>query len=116
MIDETPKIVKDELYQLLRNDRADEFNRKRPQKPFKLSGLDFHGQSFKGVNVEGIDFSNSYFRQSDLRGVNFKTCNLEGASIYNARISGVYFPENLSPDEIKLSLEHGTRMRCEKAE
>mgnify|MGYP003574104357 CR=1 FL=1 len=101
MIDETPKIVKDELYQLLRNDRVDEFNRKRPQKPFKLSGLD----------LEGIDFSNSYFRQSDLRGLNFKTCNLEGASIYKARISGVYFPDNLSAEEIKLSLEQGTRMR-----
>ena len=64
-----------------------------------------------GMDVERIDFSNSYFKQTDLRGLNMTTCKLEGSSIQVARISGVYSPNKLSVDEIQLSNMHGTRMR-----
>jgi uncharacterized protein YjbI with pentapeptide repeats len=50
-------------------------------------------------------------RLADLRGLNMSACCLEGASIHGAKISGVYFPPDLSPEEIRLSLEFGTRMR-----
>jgi hypothetical protein len=36
---------------------------------------------------------------------------MEGASMINANVSGAYFPKDLSAEEIRLSLEHGTRMR-----
>jgi hypothetical protein len=29
----------------------------------------------------------------------------------DAKVSGVYFPAELSADEIRLSLDHGTRLR-----
>ena len=41
----------------------------------------------------------------------FRKANLEGASINAAKISGAYFPPELSASEIELSLLHGTRMR-----
>jgi hypothetical protein len=49
-----------------------------------------------------------------LRGIDFSQTCLEGASINGARISGVYFPPELSPEEIVLSIEHGTRLRYKK--
>ncbi len=36
---------------------------------------------------------------------------MEGASIAHAQISGTYFPEALSADEILMSLNFGTRLR-----
>ena len=38
----------------------------------------------------------------------------EGASLLDAKVSGVYFPDELSPEEIRLSLDHGTRLRYNK--
>ena len=55
--------------------------------------------------------SDCYLRHADLRGVDFSQTRLQGASINGARISGTYFPPELSADEINLSLLHGTRMR-----
>jgi uncharacterized protein YjbI with pentapeptide repeats len=63
------------------------------------------------LDAEGLDFSDSYFRQSDLRSVDFRNTRLEGASINAAKISGAYFPDDLTASEIELSLLHGTRMR-----
>jgi hypothetical protein len=37
---------------------------------------------------------------------------MEGASIRNAKVSGTLFPKNLRAQEIRLSLDHGTRMRA----
>ncbi|NIV31835.1 MAG: hypothetical protein GWN58_20815, partial [Anaerolineae bacterium] len=51
------------------------------------------------------------FRQADLRGLDLRQTRLEGASIHGAKVAGVYFPEDLSAEEIQLSLLQGTRMR-----
>ncbi len=37
--------------------------------------------------------------------------NLEGASMHMARVSGAYFPKNISALEIKNSVNIGTRIR-----
>ena len=112
MKDEKPVISKDNMYMLLRESKIKEFNELRARgQNCDLSGKDFRALDLRGMDVEGVDFSNSYFKQTDLRGLNMTTCNLEGASIQVARISGVYFPNELSVDEIQLSNIHGTRMR-----
>ncbi|HHM8029560.1 TPA: hypothetical protein ACRNPQ_004137, partial [Pseudomonas aeruginosa] len=36
---------------------------------------------------------------------------LEGASLAHAQISGTYFPLRLAPDEIRMSVNFGTRLR-----
>ena len=103
---------RNKLYQCILEEEIEEFNAQRNKEmPCALKNLDFRSQDLRQVNVEGIDFSGCYFRQADLRGLDMSTCCLEGASIHGAKISGVYFPPELTPQEIRLSLELGTRMR-----
>jgi uncharacterized protein YjbI with pentapeptide repeats len=61
-----------------------------------------------------MDLSGAYLRTTDLRGVDLSQANLEGASIHEEKISGTLFPENLSPEEIMLSVTRGCRMRVIK--
>jgi len=107
-----PQIKTDELYRLLREGKIDEFNsRKENGETCDLTCADFRSVDLTGLNAEGLDLSNSYFRMSNLRGIDFSNTCLEGASIHGAQISGVFFPAALDANEILLSLEHGTRMR-----
>ena len=63
---------------------------------YNLSNMDFSGSYMRGVNLSGLD----------LRGANFS-----GVSLKDAKVSGCYFPKDLSAEEIRLSLEFGTRVR-----
>ncbi len=102
----------DPLYRLLREARVKDFNERRQHGDTPdLVDCDFRGLDLRGLLAEGIDFSGCYFRQTDLRGVDFSRARLEGASINGAKISGTLFPQELSAEEITLSLLHGTRMR-----
>jgi len=102
------------LYQLLREGRIDEFNQRAAAgEPCDLTECDFRGLDLRGWKVDGLDLSGSYFRQADLRGVDFSGARLDGASINGSKISGALFPKNISAAEITLSLEHGTRIRCD---
>ena len=102
----------DELYQLLREERIEEFNTRRSQGEIcDLTHCDFRGLDLRGLNAKGLDFSGSYFRQTDLRGINFFESKMDECSIHGAKISGVYFPKELTADEIMMSISQGTRMR-----
>ena len=105
----------DPLYRLLREGKVDEFNEQVARgTEMDLVNCDFRGVDMRGLLADGLDFRGCYFRQSDLRGVDFTRCNLEGASINGAKISGTYFPIELTAEEITLSLLHGTRLRYRK--
>lgn len=108
-----PLISDNPLYRLLREGKVDEFNQRVVAgETVSLVGCDFRHLNLQGLNASGLDLSGGYFRQADLRGIDFSNCaSLEGASIHAAKISGAYFPDALSAEEILLSLEHGTRMR-----
>lgn len=111
-----PMIHTNPLYQLLREERITEFNERRARgESAVLSGGDYRGLDLRNINADGIDFRDAYFRNSDLRGVDFRNAQLEGASIAEAHISGCYFPAELSADEIRMSLNLGTRMRYRQA-
>ncbi|MEE4659859.1 MAG: pentapeptide repeat-containing protein [Halieaceae bacterium] len=110
-----PTISDDPLYQLLRNEQIREFNEQRDKlDTSQLKSGDYRGRDLRNMNATGLDFSDSYFRNSDLRGIDFRQTNLEGASLIDAKVSGVYFPDALSAEEIRLSLETGTRLRYRK--
>ncbi|MDH5229214.1 MAG: pentapeptide repeat-containing protein [Gammaproteobacteria bacterium] len=107
-----PHIKKDPMYQLLREGKIEEFNKlKAKGKTCDLTFCDFRGLELSGLDASGLDFSGCYFRLTDLRGIDFSKSCLEGASIHEAKISGVYFPKELSSDEITMSLIRGTRLR-----
>ena len=107
-----PVIKADPLYQMLRQEDVDDFNANRDSlDTSELTGGDYRGRDLRRMNARGLDFSNAYFRNCDLSGIDFRETNLEGASLMDAKVSGVYFPGAVSADEIRLSLDHGTRLR-----
>jgi uncharacterized protein YjbI with pentapeptide repeats len=108
-----PTIKDDPLYQLLRNENIKEFNEQRDTLDTShLRGGDYRGRDLRNMNASGLDFRDAYFRNADLRGIDFRNTLLEGASLIDAKLSGVYFPQSLSAEEIRLSLDTGTRLRC----
>jgi Pentapeptide repeats (9 copies) len=110
--DGKPRQPAEPLYLMVRAGRAEDFNRLRKAgQACAFHGCDFRGIDLRGLEVAGIDFSDCYFRQADLRGLDLRTCRLEGASLHAAHVSGVYFPAELTPAEIDLSVRLGTRMR-----
>jgi uncharacterized protein YjbI with pentapeptide repeats len=107
-----PTISDDPLYQLLRSEDIKAFNEQREKiDASHLKSGDYRGRDLRNMNAAGLDFSDSYFRNTDLRGIDFRQTNLEGASLIDAKVSGTYFPEALSAEEIRLSLDTGTRLR-----
>ena len=106
------KIPSDPIYQLLRSEKIEEFNKKKQAGQFyDFTNCDFRGLDLRGLNASGINFSGCYFRNADLRGIDFQASQLFGASLAGAQISGCYFPKDLHATEIELSVSRGTRMR-----
>ncbi|MDX1757619.1 MAG: pentapeptide repeat-containing protein [Marinobacter sp.] len=105
--------IDDPLYQILRSENIEAFNRAKAEASElpSFDHCDFRGLDLRGLDASGLDFSHAYFRGTDLRGIDFSASRLEGASIAGAKISGCYFPIELHADEIVMSLNHGTRMR-----
>lgn len=112
----TPQISQDPLYALLRQEKIDEFNAKRKAGvSCDMRGLDFRGLDLRRAEFSGLNFQDAYFRGADLRGLDLRSVvSLEGASFSNAKISGTYFPKELSAAEISLSLSQGIRVRYQK--
>ena len=71
-----------------------------------LRGFDLSEMSLNKVTLRG-----AYLHSADLRGVDLSLHNLEGCSLHKAKISGALFPPNISAEEIRLSVEYGTRLR-----
>lgn len=101
-----------EMYQYLQGENIVAFNKAREDgQTVDLRHSVFRGLDLKGANLTGLDLSGGHFKSADLRGLDLRDCNLDGCSIFNAKISGVFFPASLKADEINLSLLHGTRIR-----
>ncbi len=110
-----PVIKQDPLYQLLRNEDIEGFNKQRDTLDTgELKSGDYRGRDLRKMNASGLDFSNAYFRNADLSGIDFRDTNLEGASLLDAKLSGTYFPAEISATEIRLSLDTGTRLRYDR--
>lgn len=108
----TPTISQDPLYQKLRHDDVAGFNQAIADgQTCDLRGTDLRSLDLRGLDVRGMNLQDCYLRGTDLRGIDFRGCNLDGVSLANAKISGCYFPCELSAAEIRLSVELGTRLR-----
>lgn len=106
-----PKFLDNPLYVMLRDGQIEAFNRKRPEGPMELRGGNFRGCDLRGANLRDVDLSGGYFRGADLRGLDLSRTRLEGATLAAALISGCLLPLELQADEVRLSLEQGTRLR-----
>lgn len=109
-----PEICNDPLYVLLRDEDIKGFNDKKSTLDNShLQGKNYRGLDLRNMNADGLDLSNAYFRNADLRGIDFSNTKLNGASMAEAKISGCYFPAALNANEIRMSVECGTRLRCD---
>lgn len=98
-------------HQLLAEDIAG-FNRDRASGPLpSLRGAMLRGLDLRGLNADGLDLRDACLRGCDLRGIDFSTTQLAGTTLTEARVSGCLFPDTLPAEEIRLSLEKGTRLR-----
>lgn len=109
----SPQFLDNELFALLREDRIEEFNARieAGEEPPNLVGANLRGCDLRGLKAAGMDLRNAYLRGADLRGLDLRNTELEGASIRKTQLSGTFFPKALSPQEILMSLELGTRLR-----
>lgn len=109
-----PIIYHNALYDLLRSEQVDEFNKRKANGESSaglLSGGDFRGLDLRDLDADGLDLHDAYFRGADLRGIDFRKTNIEGASFCQAHISGCYFPKEVSAEDIRLSVDLGIRIR-----
>ena len=107
-----PEIKNDPMYHLLKQGKVREFNQRRQQgQACDLRDGDLQNLDLRDLDGQGLDLSGCYLRHADLRDLDLSTTNLERACIIEAKIAGAYFPPELMPEEINLSLVHGTRMR-----
>jgi len=110
-----PERKESPLFQMLSDGRVDEFNAARANgDTVDLENALMRGFNLRRFNLTGISLKGAYLSQSDLRGLDLRFSNLDGATIKNAKISGCYFPDNISAEEIKVSHELGIRMRLRK--
>lgn len=107
-----PHQLESPLYRLLRNEDIATFNAQRISYPsVDMREGDFRGLDLRTLDAGGIDFRDAYFRGADLRGIDLRNALLEGASLAHAQISGTFFPFELEPAEILMSVNYGTRLR-----
>lgn len=107
-----PRAINDPLYVLLREEDIAGFNRARAAgNTASLAGAMLRSLDLRGLDAAGLDLRDACLRGCDLRGIDFRTAQLEGATLTEARVSGCYFPAGFSAEEIRLSLEKGTRLR-----
>ncbi len=107
-----PRVLDHPLYILLREENIAEFNRRRAAgEQVSLAGAMLRSLDLRGLDADGLDLRDACLRGCDLRGIDFRTAQLEGATLTEARVSGCYFPATLPAEELRLSLEKGTRLR-----
>jgi len=76
-----------------------------------LQNQNLENLDLRGYDLSNMDLSGAYMRGVNLSGLDLRGANLSGVSLKDAKVSGCYFPKDLAADEIRLSLEFGTRVR-----
>lgn len=98
--------------ELIHEGRYPEFNKLAAKGSVDLENADLRMADLRAADLRTANLRGAYLRNADLRGVDLSEAELEGASLNSARVSGCYFPRSVSADEVRLSVEHGTRIRC----
>jgi len=104
-----------ELRGLILEGKLAEFNARAAEAPPDLENVSLRGVDLQGFDLSHANLRGAYLRAADLRGCDLFWADLEGASLHDARISGVRFPRSLAADEIRMSVELGTRLRSQPA-
>jgi uncharacterized protein YjbI with pentapeptide repeats len=109
-----PKFLDDPAFRCLRTGDLESFQRQLAgRKTLDLSDSDLRGVDLRGIDLGKVMLRGSYLRDADLRGLDLRHVDMGGCSMYHAKISGAYFPADLSAAEISMSVQYGTRMRTQ---
>ncbi len=112
---EFPRLLDDEAFRCLRSGDLDGFGEHiADRQEVDFSNCELKGTDFRRADLSKVILRGSHLREADLRGVDLRHMDLEGCSLIHAKISGTYFPANLSAAEIRMSVECGTRLRTGK--
>jgi len=76
-----------------------------------LGGCDFRGASLRFSNLEAADLEGADFTKANLYSAYLARAKMSGATIHGADVCAAVFPDDLHPEEIRLSHEKGTRLR-----
>jgi uncharacterized protein YjbI with pentapeptide repeats len=104
-----------ELRGLILEGKIAEFNARAAEAPPDLENVTLRGVDLQGFDLSHANLRGAYLRAVDLRGCDLFWADLDGASLHGARVSGVRFPRSLAPDEVRMSVELGTRLRTQTA-
>ena len=110
-----PEFRNSELRSLILDGKVEEFNARAAESPPDLENCSLRGADLQRFDLSHANLRGAYLRSADLRGCDLFSADLEGASLHGARISGVRFPRSLTADEIRMSVELGTRLRTAAA-
>ncbi len=109
------RFPEDEAFRCLRANDIEGYQRNTEgRKSVDLSDCDLRGVDFRNVDMSNVILRGAYLRDTDLRGKDLRHIDMEGCTLRHAKISGVYFPDNLDVHEIQFSLQFGTRLRTRK--
>lgn len=101
----------DHTVTLLRDGFIDEFQKASKDKGVDLTNANLRNADLRHADLRSADLSGAYLHSADLHGVDLSQANLEGASLHRARISGAYFPVDVRAEELRMSVDLGTRVR-----
>ncbi len=111
----TPGFLDDEAFKCLRAGDLEGYDREiKGRDVVDFTGADLRGTDFRRADLSKIVLSGCYLRDADLRGRDLRHLDMDGCSFFHARISGTWFPENLSAEELRLSFDFGVRVRTRK--
>lgn len=96
---------------LLREEQISTFNEMAKKAAPDLAEANLRSVDLRQANLSRADLRSAYLRGADLRGVDLSQAQLDGASLNKARIAGALFPRNIPAEEIRLSVDFGTRLR-----
>jgi uncharacterized protein YjbI with pentapeptide repeats len=108
----SPQLIDDPAYHCLREDNPDGYHEHiNSRDTVDFSNTDLRGVDLRKADLKKVVLRGAYLRDADLRGQDLRLIDLEGCSLLHAKISGTYFPESISPQEIANSVQYGTRVR-----
>ena len=109
------RFLDDEAYRSLRSGELDVYHKLVANRPeVNFSNADLRGVDLRKVDAGKLVLRGSYLRDADLRGLDLRQLDLEGCSLFHAKVSGAYFPAEVLPEELRMSLDYGTRLRTGK--
>jgi len=111
-----PRFPDDPAFKCLRAGDIAGYHRAIESRPtVDFTGADLRSTDLRNADLRKVILRDCYLRDADLRGCDLRHMDLSGVSLHGAKLSGTYFPANLAPDEIRMSVDFGTRLRITDA-